>query len=75
MQNLKRNKSVNFRVTQEEYDMIKRRQAQTKIKNLRHYLLKQAIDGRVVYVNLKKGQTEGGLSLKNHPLAKERNRM
>jgi hypothetical protein len=52
VQNLKRNKSVNFRVTQEEYDMIKRRQSQTKIKNLRHYLLKQAVDGRVIHVEL-----------------------
>ncbi len=52
MQNLKRNKSINFRVTEDEYDMIKRRQGQTKIKNLRHYLLKQAIDGRVIHVEL-----------------------
>jgi hypothetical protein len=52
MQNLKRNKSINFRVTQDEYDMIKRRQEQTHIKNLRHYLLKQAIDGRVIHVEL-----------------------
>jgi primase-polymerase (primpol)-like protein len=52
MQNLTRNKSVNFRVIQEEYDMIKRRQGQTGIKNLRHYLLKQAIDGRVIYIEL-----------------------
>jgi hypothetical protein len=42
MQNLTRNKSINFRVTQKEYDMIKRRQGQTKIRNMRHYLLKQA---------------------------------
>jgi hypothetical protein len=52
MQNLKRNKSINFRVSQDEYDMIKRRQGQTHIKNLRHYLLKQAIDGRVIHVEL-----------------------
>ena len=52
MQNLTRNKSINFRVTQEEYDMIKRRQGQTRIKNLRAYLLKQAIDGRVIHVDL-----------------------
>jgi hypothetical protein len=52
MQNLTRNKSINFRVTQKEYDMIKRRQGQTKIKNLRHYLLKQAIDGRVIHIEL-----------------------
>lgn len=52
MQNLKRNKSMNFRVTQEEYDMIKRRMAQTKVINIRAYLLKMAIDGQVIHIEL-----------------------
>jgi hypothetical protein len=52
MQNLKRNKSINFRVSPEEYDMIHKRMSQTGIKNLRAYLLKQAIDGRVIRIEL-----------------------
>lgn len=52
MQNLTRSKSMNFRVTPEEYTLIKRRQAQTGIINTRAYLLKQAIDGRVIRVEL-----------------------
>jgi hypothetical protein len=52
MQNLKRNKSINFRVTPEEYDMIRKRQRQTGIINLRQYLLKQAVDGRVIHIEL-----------------------
>ncbi|GHV14450.1 mobilization protein [Clostridia bacterium] len=52
MQNLKRNKSINFRVSPEEYEMIYKRMAQTGIKNLRAYLLKQAIDGRVIRIEL-----------------------
>ncbi|GHU45766.1 mobilization protein [Clostridia bacterium] len=51
-QNLTRSKSISFRVTQEEYDMIRRRMGQTDIDNMRAYLLKQAIDGRVIHVNL-----------------------
>ena len=52
MQNLKRNKNITFRVTEQEYEMIRRRMAQTHITNLRAYLLKQAIDGRVIHIEL-----------------------
>jgi hypothetical protein len=52
MQNLKRSKSMNFRVTPKEYEMIMRRKAQTGIVSTRAYLLKQAIDGRVIHVEL-----------------------
>ena len=52
MQKLKRNINMGFRVTEEEQKMIKRRMAQTKIKNLRAYLLKMAIDGRVLNLDL-----------------------
>ena len=48
MQNLKRNIAMTFRVTEEEQAMIRRRQSQTNITNLRAYLLKMAIDGRVI---------------------------
>jgi hypothetical protein len=51
-QNLTRFKSMNFRVTLEEYDMIKKVQALTGIKSTRAYLLKQAIDGRVIHIEL-----------------------
>jgi hypothetical protein len=52
MQNLKRNKNITFRVTEQEYEMIRRRMAQTHITNLRAYLLKQAIDGQVIHIEM-----------------------
>jgi hypothetical protein len=51
-QNLKRNKSLNFRVSEGEKAMIERRMEQTGIKNFRAYLLKMAIDGRVINVEM-----------------------
>jgi uncharacterized protein (DUF1778 family) len=47
-----RNHTVNFRVTEQEREMIDRRMAQTGMKNLRAYLLKMAVDGRVIHVEL-----------------------
>jgi diaminopimelate decarboxylase len=41
-----------MRVSQEEYDLVKRRMAQTRFTNLRAYLLKQAIDGRVIHIEM-----------------------
>ena len=52
MQNLKRNKSINFRVTPEEYEMVKKRMGQTHVTNMRAYLLKMAVDGRVINVEM-----------------------
>ena len=52
MQKLKRNINVGFRVTEEEKQMILRRQGQTNITNLREYLLKMAVDGRVINFEL-----------------------
>jgi len=52
MQNLNRNHAMTFRVTEKEREMIRRRQAQTGIKSLRAYLLKMAIDGQVIHVEL-----------------------
>jgi len=49
---LKRNINMGFRVTQEEKELILRRQAQTGIRNLRAYLLKMAVDGMVVNLDL-----------------------
>jgi hypothetical protein len=52
MQKLERNIAMTFRVTEKERDMIRRRQAQTGIQNMRAYLLKMAIDGEVIHVEL-----------------------
>jgi len=51
-QKLERSIAMTFRVTEKERDMIRRRQEQTGIKNLRAYLLKMAIDGRVIQIEL-----------------------
>ena len=52
MQNLKRNINMGFRVTSQEQALIQKRMAQTNITNLRAYLLKMAIDGRVISLEL-----------------------
>jgi len=52
MQNLKRNINMGFRVTAKEQELIRKRMAQTNIKNLRAYLLKMAVDGRVISLEL-----------------------
>jgi hypothetical protein len=43
---------MGFRVNEEEQELIRRRMAQTKFSNLRAYLLKMAIDGRVIMLDL-----------------------
>jgi DNA mismatch repair ATPase MutL len=52
MQKLKRSINMGFRVNEEEQELIRRRMAQTKFSNLRAYLLKMAIDGRVITIDL-----------------------
>ena len=47
-----RNNILTFRVTDQEREMIDRRMAQSGIKNRRAYLLKMAVDGRVIKVEL-----------------------
>lgn len=47
-----RDHHINFRVTEQEREMIDRRMAQTGIQNRRAYLLKMAIDGRVIHIEL-----------------------
>jgi hypothetical protein len=49
-QQLQRNIAMTFRVTEEEREFIRRRQKQTGIRNMRAYLLKMAVDGRVIHV-------------------------
>jgi len=48
----KRNVNLLIKTTQEERDMIERRMAQTGMTSLRGYILKMAIDGRVIHVQL-----------------------
>jgi hypothetical protein len=43
---------MTFRVSEKERDMIRRRQEQTGIKSLRAFLLKMAVDGRVIHIEL-----------------------
>jgi hypothetical protein len=47
-----RSHSFNFSVTEQERDMIDRRMAQTGITSRRAYLLKMAIDGQVIHIEL-----------------------
>ena len=51
-QKLTRAINIGFRVTEKEKEMIYKRMKQTKIGNLRAYLLKMAVDGRIVEVDL-----------------------
>ena len=51
-QNPHRNKSINFRVSDKEYEWIKRRQGEPGITNMKAYLLKMAVDGRAFTVEL-----------------------
>jgi hypothetical protein len=52
MANKTRTDNIHFMVTAEERAMLEKRMAQSGIKNMRAYLLKQAIDGRIVHVEL-----------------------
>jgi hypothetical protein len=52
MQKLERNIAMTFRVTEKERELIRRRQAQTGMQNMRAYLLKMAVDGRVIHIEL-----------------------
>jgi hypothetical protein len=46
------NINLTFRVSPEEHAMIKRRMTQAGVTNMRAFILKQAIDGRVIHVEL-----------------------
>ena len=50
--NRKSNKSLSFLVSQHEYDLIKGQMAQAGTTNLRAYLLKMALNGRIIHVEL-----------------------
>ena len=51
-ENRKRQISLRFRVTQEEYDAIKEKMVLSHITNLEAYLRKMAVDGVVVRLSL-----------------------
>jgi hypothetical protein len=51
-QKLERNHSMTFRVTEKERDLICQKMKQANIKSLRAYLLKVAVDGRIIHVEL-----------------------
>jgi hypothetical protein len=52
MQKLKRNINMGFRVTQEEYDLIMERMNEIGFPSLRSYLLKMALNGMIINLNL-----------------------
>lgn len=52
MQKLKRTIHIGFRVTEAEQELIRCRMAQAGIRSLRAYLLKMAVDGFVVNLDL-----------------------
>ena len=47
-----RNASMTFRATGQEYELVRKRMAQAGMKNMRAYLLKMAIEGRIIHVEL-----------------------
>ena len=47
-----RNVNLAFRVTEQEREMIERRMKQSGITNMRAYIVKMAVDGRVIHVEL-----------------------
>ena len=52
MQKLKRNINMGFRVTEQEQQWIKQKMEQANISSVRAYLLKMAVDGMVVNLDL-----------------------
>ena len=52
MANVTRPHNIHFMVSDEERDMINRRMEQSGIKNMRAYMLKMAVDGRIIHIEL-----------------------
>jgi nitrate reductase assembly molybdenum cofactor insertion protein NarJ len=52
MQNLKRNINIGFRVTEQERELIRKRQEYSGIINLSHYLLKMATCGEIIHLEV-----------------------
>ena len=51
-QQLERNLAMTFRVTEKERELIRKAMKQAGIRNLRAYLLKQAVNGRIISIEL-----------------------
>jgi len=51
-QNLERNHAMTFRVTEEERNLIRCKLQQAGMRNMRAYLLKMAVDGRIINIEL-----------------------
>jgi uncharacterized protein (DUF1778 family) len=47
-----RNVNLAFRVSEDERKLIERRMKQAGMKNMRAYIVKQAVDGRIIHVEL-----------------------
>ena len=47
-----RNVNLAFRVSEEERKQIERRMAQAGMKNMRAFMVKQALEGRIIFVEL-----------------------
>jgi len=47
-----KNINLHFMVNEKEHELIKRQMALSGIKSLRAYLLKMAVDGRIIHVEL-----------------------
>jgi hypothetical protein len=47
-----RDVAVTFRVTQSEYDLIKKGMKESGVNNMRAYLLKMAVNGQIFHVEL-----------------------
>jgi len=52
MQNLKRKINMGFRVTEEEQQLVRQRMDDLGIRNLRAYLLKMALNGYVINLDM-----------------------
>jgi len=52
MANKTRTSNIHFMVTAGERAMLEKRMEQAGIKNMRAFLLKQAVDGRIVHIEL-----------------------
>ncbi|MDR3090716.1 MAG: plasmid mobilization relaxosome protein MobC [Clostridiales bacterium] len=52
MANKTRTSNIHFMVTADERAMIQKRMEQSGIKNMRSYLLRMAVDGRIIHIEL-----------------------
>ncbi len=53
MKKLHRNINIGFRVTEEEQGLMRQRMEEVGIRNLRAYLLKMALNGYIIHIDLK----------------------